>query len=157
VVGLVLFILAKAVSRLRARRAVDQIEEIHESLWSWRGLRDDLKELFRNLFKKKEPLPERSFFDEDFQGEMDIREIYRHVLWEGKRSGLPRRPQETPGEYSVRLGRSVPESDRPLKDITREYESVRYGDNIVPEDRVKNANSLWDKLKGMLRAIRGDI
>jgi len=156
VVGLVLFILYKAVSRLRTRRSRDEIEEIHESLWSWRGFRDDLKELFKNLFKKKEPLPEKSAFDEDFEGEMDVREIYRHVLWEGKRSGLPRRRQETPGEYSVRLGQSVPDSDKPLKDITREYENVRYGDNVVPEERVKNANSLWVKLKGLLRAIRGD-
>jgi len=157
VVGLVLFLLARAVSRLQTRRARDQVEEIHESLWSWRGFRDDLKELFGNLFKKKEPLPEKPVFDGDFEGEMDVREIYRHVLWEGKLSGLPRRRQETPGEYSVRLGHAVPESDKPLKDITREYESVRYGDNIVPEERVKSANSLWEKLKVMLRAIRGDM
>jgi hypothetical protein len=156
VVGLVLFILAKAVSRMRVRRAHDEIEEIHESLWSWRGLSDDLKEMFRNLFRKKGALPAANPFDEDFDGEMDVREIYRHVLWEGKRSGLARRRQETPGEYSVRVRQSVPDSDEPLRDITREYESVRYGDNIVPEDRVKSANSLWRRLKGMLRAIRGD-
>jgi hypothetical protein len=156
VVGVVLFILYKAVSRLRARRSRDDIEEIHESLWSWRGFRDDLKELFKNMFKKKETLPENYAFDEDFDGEMDVREIYRHVLWEGKRSGFPRRRQETPTEYSARLGRSVPDSETPLKDITREYESVRYGDNTVSEERVKSTNGLWVKLKGLLRALRGD-
>jgi hypothetical protein len=155
-VGLVLFILYKAVSRMRARRVRDEIEEIHESLWSWRGLRDDLKGLLGSLFKRKEALAAEVNFDENYEGEMDIREIYRHLLWEGKRSGLPRRLQETPGEYSVRLGHSVPESDVPLKDITREYESVRYGDNVVPDERVKSANGLWGKLKEVLRAIRGD-
>ena len=155
-VGLVLFLLAKAVSRMRARRLRDEVEEIHESLWSWRGLRDDLKGLLGSLFKRKVALAEEVHFDENYEGEMDIREIYRHLLWEGKRSGLPRRLQETPGEYSVRLGRSVPESDVPLKDITREYESVRYGDNVVPDERVKSTNSLWGKLKEVLRAIRGD-
>ena len=155
-VGLVLFILYKAVSRMRGRRARDEIEEIHESLWSWRGLRDDLKGLLGSLFKRKEAPAAEHYFDENYEGEMDIREIYQHLLWEGKRSGLPRHRQETPGEYSVRLGHAVPESDVPLEDITREYESVRYGDNIIPEERLKSANGLWGKLKGILRAIRGD-
>ncbi len=158
VVGLVLFILAKAVSRMRARRARDEIEEIHESLWSWKGLRDDLKELLGmmgNRFKRK-PAVTSHRFDEDAAGRMDIREIYRHVLWEGARSGIPHRRHETPSEYSGRLHQSVPESEEPLKNITGEYENVRYGEMNVPEERVDKANSLWQKLKGMLRNLRGD-
>ena len=34
----------------------DEIEEIHESLWSWRGLKDDLRLLFGMMgqkFKRK--------------------------------------------------------------------------------------------------------
>jgi hypothetical protein len=158
VVGLVLFFLAKAISRMRARRARDEIEEIHESLWSWKGLRDDLKELFGmlgNRFKRK-PAATGYSFDEDAAGRMDIREIYRHVLWEGSHSGLPRRRQETPSEYSVRVGRSVPEGEESLKNITAEYENVRYGEMTVPEEQVDKTNSLWQMLKGMLRRLRGD-
>ncbi len=155
-IGLVLFILVKAVSRIRDRRARDEIEEIHESLWSWKGLRDDLKEMFRSLFKKKEELQEEYHFDENVKGEMDIREIYRHLLWEGKRSGVPRRLYETPAEYSVRLRQAVPDGDEPLKSITNEYEIVRYGENIMPEEQVGKANSLWQTLKGILRKLRGD-
>jgi hypothetical protein len=158
VVGLVLFILAKAVSRMRGRRARDEIEEIHESLFSWKGLSDDLKELFgmlRSRFRRK-PAAVGSVFDEDAAGRMDIREIYRHVLWEGSRAGIPRRRQETPGEYSRRLRKSVPESEEPLKNITGEYENVRYGEISAPEEDVDRANSLWEKLKIMLRRLRGD-
>jgi hypothetical protein len=156
IAGLVLFFLAKAISRMRARRARDEIEEIHESLWSWKGLRDDFKELFGmmgNRFKRK-PAAAGFSFDEDAAG-MDIREIYRHVLWEGSRSGMPRRRQETPSEYSGRIGRSVPEGEEPLKNITVEYEDVRYGEMTVPAERVDRANSLWQTLKGMLRRLRG--
>jgi hypothetical protein len=158
VAGLVLFFLARAVSRMRTRRGRDEIEEIHESLWSWKGLRDDLKELFGmlgNRFKRK-PAAAGYSFDEDAAGRMDIREIYRHVLWEGARSGIPRRRHETPSEYSNRVGRSVPEGDEPLKNITGEYEDVRYGEMTVPEEQVDKANSLWQTLKGMLRRLRGE-
>jgi hypothetical protein len=157
IAGLVLFFLAKAVSRMRVRRARDEIEEIHESLLSWKGVKDDFRELFGllgNRFRRK-PAAAGYSFDEDAAG-MDIREIYRHVLWEGRRSGMPRRPHETPGEYSGRVTRSVPEGRETLRDITGEYEDVRYGDMTVPPERVARANGLWQALKGMLRRLRGD-
>jgi hypothetical protein len=154
VVGLVLFILAKAVSRIRQRRARDEIEEIHESLFSWKGLMNDLKELLKMPFRKKEELVREYHFDENAIGEMDIREIYRHVMWEGKRSGIPRRQHETAREYASHLEREVPDSTVPMDDITRVYESVRYGEMKVPEERVKSANNWWQKLRGLIRKLR---
>jgi hypothetical protein len=156
VVALVLFILYKALSRIRGRRPRDEIEEIHESLWSWKGLRDDLKGLFKNLFKKREAAPAAYRFDEDVKGEMDIREIYRHLQWEGKRSGIPRRRHETASEYAGHLERSVPDSTVPVDDITRMYENVRYGERDAPGEQVHQANNLWQTLKAMLRKLRGD-
>jgi hypothetical protein len=156
IVALVLFILYKAVSRIRRRRLRDEIEEIHESLWSWKGLRDDLKGLFKNLFKKKEAVPAAYRFDENVKGEMDIREIYRHLQWEGKRSGIPRRGHETTSEYASHLERDVPDSTVPVDDITRMYENVRYGEKAVPEEQVHKANSLWQTLKEILQKLRGD-
>jgi MFS family permease len=155
-IGLVLFILVKAVSRMRARRARDEIEEIHESLWSWKGLRDDLKGLLKTVFKRKEELVKESRFNKNVKGEMDIREIYRHLQWEGGRSGIPRRRYETASEYANHLERELPDSTIPLDDITRMYENVRYGENIVPEEQVHHANGLWQTIKGMLRKQRGE-
>jgi hypothetical protein len=155
-VGLVLFILAKAVSRLRGRRAGDGIEEIHESLFSWKGLRDDLKELLGMLGNRFKRGPAGTAFDENAAGRMDVREIYRHVLWEGTRSGLPRRIYETPSDFYQRVGTSVPESRDTLEDITREYENVRYGEMSLSEERVDRVNSLWRKLRETLRRLRGD-
>jgi hypothetical protein len=157
IVALVIFILAKAISRLRSRRR-EEIEEIHESIFSWRGLRDDLRLLLSmmgNRFKRKPSARRPSQFRETVSGRLDIREIFRHLLWEGARSGLPRRRHETASEYSHRLQRSVPESGEPLNDITGLYEDVRYGETGLPEDQVDSANSIWQTLRGLIRRIRG--
>jgi hypothetical protein len=157
IVALVIFILARAVSRLRSRRH-EEIEEIHESLLSWRGLQDDLRLFFNmmgNRFKGKPPARRPYKFDESASGRLDIREIFRHVLWEGSRSGLPRRRHETASEYSRRLQHEVPESGEPLSGITGLYEDVRYGEASVPEEKVDSANSLWQTLRGLIRKMRG--
>jgi uncharacterized membrane protein len=158
IIALIIFILAKAVSRLRGRRGRDEIEEIHESLFSWRGLRDDLKELFNmmgNRFKRKPAAPQPYQFRENETGRLDIREIFRYLQWEGSRSGLPRRRHETAEEYTGRLGRAVSDSREPLTGIKDLYEVVRYGETGVPEERVDSANSLWRTLRGLLRKVRG--
>jgi large-conductance mechanosensitive channel len=158
IVAVIIFILAKAISRLRSRRDRDEIEEIHESLWSWKGLKDDLKELLNMMgqrFRRKPAAPQPYHLREDASGRLDIREIYRHLQWEGARSGFPRRRQETASEYSNRLQRSVPDSGEPLNEVTGLYENVRYGETSLPEEQVDNANSLWRTLRGLLRRLRG--
>jgi hypothetical protein len=159
VVAVIVFILAKAVSRFRARRAREEIEEVRESLFSWKGLRDDLRLFFNMMgqrFKRKVPETPKYHFDEDATERLDIREIYRHLQWEAGRSGIARRRHETADEFAGRLQRYVPDGSVPLDEITRMYKHVRYGENIVPEERVDSANSLWQTLRGLLRKLRGD-
>lgn len=155
----VVFILAKAISRLRTQRAREEIEEIHESLWSWRGLRDDLRELFGTMgqrFKRKPSGLPQYRFDENATGRLDIRDIFRHLQWEAGRSGMSRRRHETASEYTSRLQRMVPDSGEPLTRITDMYVNVRYGEVNVPEEQVDSANSLWQTLRELLRKLRGD-
>ncbi len=159
IVAVVIFILVKAISRITARRSREDIEEIHESLWSWRGFRDDLALLFSmmgNRFKRKRtPVVPQKPLDDDTSRRLNIREIYRHLLREAARSGLARRRHETPGEYSGRLEKSVPDGSESLEQVTDLYINVRYGETSVPEERVDNANVLWRALRGLLRKIRG--
>ncbi|OGO18250.1 MAG: hypothetical protein A2Z15_06375 [Chloroflexi bacterium RBG_16_50_11] len=159
IIGLVIFFLARAISRYRSRRAREDIDEVRESLGGWRGFKDDLKLLFKSLGQKfqRKPPPEPPFvFDEDAAGRLDIREIFRHLQWEANRSGIPRRRHETAEEYVRRIEHVVPESSLPLNDLTGMYETVRYGENIVPEEKVDNANGIWQTLKGLIRRLRGD-
>jgi hypothetical protein len=155
----VIFILAKAVSRFRNRRADEEIEEIHESLFSWRGLRGDLRELLGMMgkkFQRKLAPAATGYYSDDESRRLNIREIYRHLLREAASSGLARGRHETPVEYSGRLGRMVPESREPLTRLTDMYEGVRYGEIDAKEKQVDSANGLWRTLRGLLRGLRGE-
>ncbi|OGO00808.1 MAG: hypothetical protein A2Y58_02540 [Chloroflexi bacterium RBG_13_51_52] len=159
IISVVIFFLAKAISRYRQRRALEEIDETRESLFSWRGLKDDLKLLFQMMgqrFQRKSPAAPPYVFDENAMGKLDIREIYRHLQWEAGRSGLPRHRHETAEEYARRIENKVPDSRMPLKDITGMYENVRYGERIAPKDKLDAANGLWQTLRGMIRKLRGE-
>ncbi len=153
IVALVVFVLARAISRWRARRAQEDIEEIHESLWGESNLRDDLRQFFGRfgrMFRRRRPAPAAYSFD-DAEGGLDIREIYRRLQWEAARAGTARRLQETASEYAGRLGKAVPEGRGPLKKITELYTRIRYGETGAPEKQLDSANSLWVRLRGLLR------
>jgi len=50
----------------------------------------------------------------------------------------------------------MPESTEPVGQITELYSDVRYGDIQAPEERVDDANTLWQKVRNLLRGLRGD-
>jgi hypothetical protein len=155
--AVVVFILAKAVSRWRGRGEREEIEEVHESLFSWRGLGDDLAQLLKSMGDRfrRTPRPRPASYTDDDTRRLDLREIYRRLLREAALSGLPRRRQETPAEYARRLVRLAPEGTAPVHDLTDLYATVRYGETSLPEEQVDGANALWRALRGVLRALRG--
>ncbi|UCH43779.1 MAG: DUF4129 domain-containing protein [Dehalococcoidales bacterium] len=159
IAAVVVFLLIKVISRIRPFRAEVGIEEIHESLWSWQGLKTDLLLYLSTLWsrfrpkKRVEPesgLPEW-YLGEDFEGVLGIREIYRHLLFEASSSGKARRNQETPYEYARRLEKALPEGVEPVGGITDLYVEVRYGDIEAGDMQVNNANSLWRTLRRLLK------
>jgi len=160
IISVVVFFLAKAISRYLGRKEKDDIEEIHESLWNFKDIRNDFRMFFKSLGQKfrRKPKPAMAGypFEDNPEGRLDIRDIYRYLLWEGKRSGIPRRRQETVTEYAERLRKLVPEGTEPVNQITDLYSGVRYGEIQEPEERVDNANTLWQKVRNLLRGQRGD-
>jgi hypothetical protein len=155
IIALVIFFLAKAVARYRARHAQEDMDEVRESLFSWKALRDDIAEMFRSMRRKpKPPKAPEHIFDENAAG-LDIREIYRHMQWEAGRSGIPRRRHETTEEYARRIRHIVPDSTKPLNKLTGMYENVRYGEEMASVDKERNANDLWQMIRGMIRKLRG--
>lgn len=157
IAALIIFFLARAINRMRTRRDLDGVEEIHESLWSVNNLRDDLRQLFRMMGQRfqRKPKPVGIYFD-DKMDRMDIREIYRRMLWEAGRSGVERRKNETPVEYEGRLEKHIPDGKKELSEITDLYSGVRYGDIRPPEAQVDNANGLWPALRRFIKQIRGN-
>jgi hypothetical protein len=155
----VIFFLARAISRMRTRRVEEEIEEIHESLFSWSGLGDDLRGLLGNIgkrFQRKTGVANSLFANEDDSLRLDVRGIYRRLLWEASRSGFARRTFETPVEYSGRVGRQFPAGREQLDALTEMYLDARYGEINAQEDQLDNANGLWKTLRGLLRGLRGE-
>jgi hypothetical protein len=156
----VIFILARAVSRFRARRAEEEIEEIHESLFSWRGLGNDLRELLGMMGKKQKKsakLIPAYDIDADESRRMDIREIYWRLLREASLSGLARGIHETPAEYSRRLGRAMPAGSDPIARLTDMYSDVRYGEIHLPEEKITISNDMWWRLYRSFGQWRGQM
>jgi len=160
VIIIVVFLLIRAISRFRIVQADVEVEEISESLWSWLGFMADIRLFFSMLFrgwhrKKAKPMPVSTvpgwYLAEDIQGTLNIREIYRHLLYEASTFGIGRQRYETPHEYTMRLGRSVPDSGEQLGELTDLYIDVRYGDLEVGDKKIEHANSLWRALRRLLR------
>ncbi|MFC2014564.1 DUF4129 domain-containing protein [Chloroflexota bacterium] len=156
------FLLYKAVSRLRSSRAEEDIdvEEISESLWSWQGFSTDLRLLFSMLFRRWKRKKIRSprvnpalsrYITDEVYDLLDMRELYRHLLWETSTFRIKRQRQETPYEYARRLSNVVPDSSEQLREITDLYIDSRYGDTRVEQAKMERANSLWRILRKLIR------
>jgi len=157
--------LARAISRFRASRARDNVEEINESLWSWEGFKADLllflSTLWQRLRRKRKATEGATSLpywygaeDEASGGRLGIREIYRRLLWQGHRSGTAHRDWETPYEYNRRLGPLIPDGSGQLTELTNLYVSTRYGDIEAPDPQIDRANSLWATLRQLLGGTR---
>jgi hypothetical protein len=156
IVALVIYILARAIKRYLTRQRPEEIEEIHESLWSTSSLRDDLRQFLNMLGNRFRRKPKKAGISyDDTPGRLNVRDIYRRLLWETSRQGITRRNYETPVEYERRLEKYVPEGAEQLAGITDLYSEVRYGDIEPREEKVDNANGLWTTLRGMIRRMTG--
>ena len=156
---IIIFFVARAVSRFRESRGGGEAGDIDESLWSWQGFTEDIWLILSAIldrFRRKQraaagaAIPDW-FLEEEPEGGLDIREIYRRLLWQAGRYGSGRRDHETPYEYDRRLGPTLPDGSRQLSELTGIYVGVRYGEEDAPGGEVDRANGLWASLRGLLR------
>jgi hypothetical protein len=155
IAGLIIFMLARAIRRMMSSGEYKDIEQVDESLFSWGGLSSDLRLLFNQLgnrFKRGKKVPFGNMHDDE--GGLNIREIYQRLLWESSQLKLGRKHDETPSEYAIRFRRAIPESGEYLNEITSVYIDVRYGEVQVKDNEINSANSLWSKLKNLLRKLQ---
>jgi len=162
----VLFLLARAISCYRTARARADVDEVNESLWSWEGFTADLRLFFRMLLgrfrrRRKEavqsvPIPDWYTESEEVEGTLDIREIYKRMLWQASYLGMARHSYETPYEYTSRLVQSVPDGTQQLGELTDIYVGIRYGEVEARKRQVSRANRLWRAIKSLLRRPEND-
>ena len=153
-VAAAIFILAKAIRRIKSRGSDDEFEETHESLWSKDTLKDDLRRLLKTIGQKfrRASIPASVFYDDE-TGDLNIREIYKRLLWEAGGFGIIRRKYETPSEYAGRLEEYLTDGKGQLYRITDLYSEVRYGEIELEEEEIHAANDLWVRLRGNIRRI----
>lgn len=153
----VLFFLVRAVSRFRTSRRREETGDISESLWSLESFMDDLRlflSAIRGQFHRKRRVATAVpawVLSQAPESRLDIREIYRRLLYLAGRIGSGKRKYETPNEYQRRLGPTLPEGSRQLSELTALYVSVRYGDEETPGTEIDRANGLWASLLDVLR------
>jgi len=150
---MVIVFLARLITRRSERKTGEEVEEIHETLFSWEILMSDLRALLAWLFKwTKRPdrnsnqmekrytvpditaNPERSY---------NVRALYRAWLWEARKQGSPRKLAETPYEFQRRLGPEADKISTELDQITEAYIDERYGNVTPAPDKLKKLNMVW--------------
>ena len=101
---------------------------------------------------RREPKPVTIFYDDEVAG-LNIRDIYKRLLWESDRAGVKRRACETPLEYAQRLEKRLPGGQVQLDGITGLYSQVRYGEKDLSSQQKEHAIGLWVALREHIRGI----
>jgi hypothetical protein len=142
-------IVAIIIFRIRRRYAVmsrtGEVDESRDSVFSAGLLKHQLKDLFRRSPRSGKP----KVLDLDAEP-ASIREsfMFLHVL--ANRQNETRREAETPEDFARRLRAHWPGTADALRDLTRGYERVRYGDiEDTPQNpdypKAKRAwGSIWE-------------
>ena len=134
--------------RRRARREPNRDEE-RESIWSWSGLRADLRDLLAGL--------RRSRAEEGLRGALArlrgddpisrIRRSYIRLLLAGEAREHPRAAPQTPREYAPEAGAMLPGAARPIAELTEVYERARYHSASATPADADTAERAWGTIE----------
>ena len=155
-----IWILARAVSRFQRGGGIEEIEEIHESLWRRQDLKKDLRLLLDRMRDRMSRMIRTKAIDDDIGIDrndrlLDIREIFRRMQYEAARGGKARLAMKPPGN-SVSVWPVYARQRWTHSPLTRLYGSVRYGDIPPAASEVDRANQYWRKFRELMRKAAAD-
>ena len=132
------------LARSRARRRVG-LDEERESLWSWAGLADDLRDLLAGLRGSKPAGGLRAALAALPGGDpaSRVRRSYIRLLLLGEAHEQPRRAPQTPHEYAPAASAMLPAATQPVDALTDAYERARYNPNGVTAADADVAERAW--------------
>jgi hypothetical protein len=160
VIGLVVYFLSRAIFRYWRNTGEKGYEEIHESIWSWDGFRNDLRSFLNGLtdrFHRAQHATPPLASTIAAPQLLDIREVYKGLLWEGALCGHPRYHSQTPHEYESALFAVVPAQKRDVEDITEAYVRSRYGQSRLSDEESMALVNEWLSLRAAIRATHQGI
>jgi hypothetical protein len=158
ILAVVIYFLSRAIYRYWRGNEDKGYEEINESLWSWAGFSGDLKAFLKGLtdrFRRSgaHAAPPLASTITELQF-LDVRELYRGLLWEGDRAGHPKPYSQTPFEYAVNLKGTVGGEGSSLAAITDAYVKDRYGHLKTTGEEGMALVRLWLSLRAALRGAQ---
>jgi hypothetical protein len=154
VVVLLIVLIVVLLTRVRRVRISRNVNEVHESLWSWElfltQLRAFLHALWLRLFPRRPTLALEQGSTDERSVEptaRSVREVYRAMLrWAADR-GYPRKKNETPYEFRLRLRARLPLTEPELGTMTDAYTAIRYGRAVPDEAEVAYVQQTWSQLR----------
>lgn len=168
IVGLVIFFLSRALIRYWEGHIEKDVDEVHETVWSWDAFKMDLRNILAWLFrwarKKKSTHSENAelsnplvISDAQDPGKLfNIRELYQALLWQGRQYGTPRQKSETPYEYRRKLVSRLDKVADEIDALTEAYISERYGEVTPEAERLNFLNRIWRTLRSKLATPESD-
>jgi hypothetical protein len=147
-------VIGMLLARMKRVRVSRNVDEVHESLWSWELFLTQLRALLHALWLRL--FPRRAAVALE-QGSIDertleptartIREMYRALLrWAADR-GYPRKKDETPYEFRKRLRARLPLTEPELGIMTDAYTAIRYGRAVPSDADVASVQQTWSQLR----------
>ena len=155
-VAVAVYYLYRAINRYWKGNGEKGYDEINESLWSWNGFKGDLNAFLKGLgnrFRRSgaHAAPPLACTITEPQL-LDVREVYRGLLWEGSASGHPKFASQTPYEYRLNLQNVVAGQRESIETITDAYVRDRYGHMGLSDDENISLVRVWLGLRSALRA-----
>ena len=137
--GIALLVIAVIIYRMTRTRDASPdegtVDEERESIFSADLARQQLRQLFRR--RPRPPRPPRLDLDRPPASTREAM-LYLQVL--ARRQQTPRRPEETPADFAIRLANAWPGVGAALRTLQDRYERVRYGDQ---DDDPALAAQVW--------------
>ena len=132
------------LARRRMKRQPSAGEE-RESLWSWSGLADDLRDLLAGLRGSQRSGGLRAALAALRGGDpaSRVRRSYIRLLLLGEAHERPRPAPQTPHEYAPSAGALLPAAAQPVDTLTDAYERARYNPNGVTAADADAAEHAW--------------
>ena len=167
VIAVTLFV-GRTVSGNKKRRrpapGAPDYEEKRESLWSWQGFLVGIGRFFIRLWwrilRRKSPVPESPLLSHaapraaEPVTTLHIREVFRRLLREAGRAGIPWHHHETPFEFAGRLAEAVPAVSGQVRDLAALYVQVRYSESDAGAAQAGRANHMWREIRESIRQMK---
>jgi hypothetical protein len=80
--------------------------------------------------------------------------FYLNLVELAGEQGIARKPSQTPYQYENRLIGEVPEVNQDLRGLTDTFIEARYSQHPVEQPTAEQANSLWERIKAVLKSWR---